>query len=412
MIKRSTLWIGPFACLAMAAASVAVAPRAEADTVKVGVILPFSGMAADVAQSALRAMKLYYKLHKAELGGHDIALIERDSKEASGATAATLSRELVVQDKVDMLVGYQFSPDAIASAAFATQAKKPMILVNAQASYITKLSPYIVRLSASSWQITYPMGAYAFEKLGCKSAIVGYTDFAPGRDVLAAFKAGYEKAGGKLVDAIAMGGPAQVPDFTPYLQRIKDQKPDCTYIFTPAASFNAALARAYRDQKLAEAGIRFLGTGDVTQDSVLPQLGDNAVGWITAGHYTADLDTPENKKFVAAWTAEYGDKIRPDFFTVQGYDAMAAVFHVVKTLNGKIDPEKAVAALKGWKFASPRGPIAIDAETRDIIQNIYVQKVVKIGDRLGIQVLDTIPAVKDPCKALGVGQCGAAAPGK
>src|SRR5690606_27515787 len=144
-----------------------------------------------------------------------------------GATAATLSRELVVQDKVDMLVGYQFSPDAIASAAFATQAKKPMILVNAQSSYVTKLSPYIVRLSASSWQITYPMGTYAFQKLGCKTAVVGYTDFAPGRDVAAAFKMAYEKAGGKLVDSIAMGGPAQVPDFTPYLQRIKDEKPNC-----------------------------------------------------------------------------------------------------------------------------------------------------------------------------------------
>lgn len=396
----------PLACAVAAAALMALAAPAGADTVKIGVVLPFSGMAADVAQSELRAMKLYYKLHKAELGGHDIQLIERDSKEPSGATAQTLSRELVVQDKVDMLVGYQFSPDAIATAAFATQAKKPMILVNAQSSFVTKLSPYIVRLSASSWQITYPMGPYAFEKLGCKTAIVGYTDFAPGRDVAAAFKAGYEKAGGNLVDSVAMGGPAQVPDFTPYLQRIKDKKPDCVYIFTPAASFNAALARAYRDQKLEEAGIRFIGTGDVTQDSVLPQLGDSAVGWITGGHYTADLDTPENKKFVAAWTKEYGDKVLPDFFTVQGYDAMAAVFHVVKTLDGKIDPEKAVAALKGWKLQSPRGPIMIDAETRDIIQNIYVQKVVKKGDRLGIEVIDTITGVKDPCKALGVGNCG------
>jgi len=408
MRKRSTSWIMPLALLAIGAG----APQAAADTVKVGVILPFSGMAADVAQSELRAMKLYYKLHKAELGGNDITLIERDSKEPSGATAQTLTRELVVQDKVDMLVGYQFSPDAIASAPFITQAKKLAILVNAQSSYIPKLSPYIVRLSASSWQITYPMGPYAVDKLGCKTAIVGYTDFAPGRDVAAAFKAGYEKAGGKLVDSIAMGGPAQVPDFTPYLQRIKDEKPNCVYIFTPAASFNAALARTWRDQKLAEAGIRFLGTGDVTQDSVLPQLGDNAIGWITGGHYTADLNTPENKKFVAAWYKEYGDKVKPDFFTVQGYDAMAAVFHVVKTLKGKIDADKAVAALKGWKVNSPRGPIMIDAETRDIIQNIYVQKVVKKGDSLGIEVIDTIPAVKDPCKELGVGNCGAGSPAK
>jgi len=392
-----------FAGLSLAGA-VAALPAA-AETVKVGVILPFSGGSADIALSEIRAMKLYMKLHKAELGKHEIQLIERDSKEPSGATAQTLTRELLVNDKVDILVGYQYSPDAIASAPVATQAKKPMIIVNAQASFITTLSPYAVRVSVSSWSGAYPMGGYAFTKLGCKAVIVGFTDFAPGRDVLAAFKAGYEKAGGKLIDEVPMGGPAQVPDFTPFLQRMKDKKPDCTYIFTPAAAFNAPLARTYRDLGLPAAGIRFLGTGDISQDSTLPQLGDAAAGWITSGHYTADLDTPENKKFVASWYAEYSDKLRPDFFVVQAWDAMAAVFHLVKTLDGKIDGDKALAALKGWKHASPRGPISIDPETRDVVQNIYVQKIVKKGDRIGIEVIDTIPDVKDPCKALAVGRC-------
>jgi branched-chain amino acid transport system substrate-binding protein len=399
-IVRGTLRIA-----SLSLAALALAGGAAADTVKVGVVLPFSGSAADVAQSELRAMKLYLKLNKAELGGHEIQLIERDSKEPSGATALSLTRELLTNDKVDILVGYQFSPDAIASAPVATQGKKLMVLVNAQAAFITNLSPYIVRVSTSSWHGTYPMARYAKEKLNCQNMVLGFTDFAPGRDVLAAFKLGTEKAGGKLKDEIPMGGPAQVPDFTPFLQRMKDQKPDCTYIFTPAAAFNAPLARTYRDLGMAAAGIRFLGTSDITQDSTLPQLGDAALGWITAGHYTADLETPENKKFVAAWTAEYGDKLRPDFFTVQGWDAMAAVVHVVKSLNGKIDGDKAVAALKGWKFASPRGPISIDPETRDIVQNIYVQKVVKKGDRIGIEIVDTIPAVKDPCKEQGVGRC-------
>jgi branched-chain amino acid transport system substrate-binding protein len=399
-ILRGTLRVA-----GLSLASLVLAGGAAAETVKVGVVLPFSGGSADVAQSELRAMKLYLKLHTAELGGHEIQLIERDSKEPSGATALSLTRELLTSDKVDILLGYQYSPDAIASAPVATQAKKPMILVNAQAASITNLSPYIVRVSTSSWQGAYPMARYAREKLNCKNIVVGYTDFAPGRDVVAAFKLGTEKAGGKLKDEIPMGGPAQVPDFTPFLQRMKDQKPDCTYIFTPAAAFNAPLARTYRDLGMAAAGIRFLGTSDITQDSTLPQLGDAALGWITAGHYTADLETPENKKFVAAWTAEYGDKVRPDFFTVQGWDAMAAVAHVVKALNGKIDGDKAVAALKGWKFASPRGPISIDPATRDIVQNIYVQKVVKKGDRIGIEIVDTIPAVKDPCKELGVGRC-------
>lgn len=401
-MSRGTLRIA-----GLSLAALVLAGGAGAETVKVGVILPFSGGSADVAQSELRAMKLYLKLNKAELGKHEIQLIERDSKEPSGATALTMTRELLVSEKVDLLVGYQYSPDAIASAPVITQAKKPAILVNAQAAFITNLSPYIVRVSTSSWHSAYPMAAYARDKLKCQSVVVGFTDFAPGRDVLAAFKTGIEKAGGKLKDEIPMGGPAQVPDFTPFLQRIKDQKPDCSYIFTPAAAFNAPLARTYRDLGLTAAGIRFLGTGDTTQDSTLPLLGDAALGWITAGHYTADLDTPENKKFVAAYFAEYGDKYRPDFFTVQGWDAMAAVVHVVKTLDGKIDGDKAMAALKTWKFSSPRGPISIDPETRDIVQNIYVQKVVKKGDRIGIEVIDTIPNVKDPCKALGAGRCAA-----
>lgn len=382
----------------------AVAP-ASAETVKIGVVLPLSGGAADVGQTEVRAMQLYYKQHKAELGGNDIELIVRDSKEPSGGTALTLSRELVVQDKIDLLVGYQFSPDAIASAKVATQAKKPMILVNAQSSYLTNLSPYIVRLSTTVWQISHPAGQYAHDKLGCKTLIVGYSDFAPGRDVLAAVKAGYEKAGGKLMDAVAMGGPAQVPDYTPFLQRIADEHPDCMFIFTPAGNFNPPLARTYHDLRLKESGIKFLGTGDVSDDATLQQLGDSAIGWITFGHYTTSLDTPANRAFLAAWHKEYGDQLPPDFFAVQAYDAMAAVFHIIKTSNGHIDAEKAIAALKGWRHDSPRGPIMIDPETRDIVQNIYVQEIVKKDGKLATKILDTIPDVKDPCKALKAAAC-------
>lgn len=393
------------AALSVAGALGASLSAADAKTIKVGVVLPFTGGSADVAANKYKAIKLYYKLHKAELGKHDIEFIERDSKNPAGATAQAITRELVGNDKVDVLLGYQYSPNAIASAPVATASKKLMLVVNAQTSFITNLSPYIVRLSVTSWQITYPMGGYSFTNLKCKTAVVGFADFAPGRDVSAAFKAGFEKAGGKVIDQIPMGGAAKVPDYTPFLQRMKDLKPDCTYVFTPGASFNAPLARAHRDLGLAAAGIRFLGTGDLTQDSELPQLGNAALGWITAGHYTADLDTPENKKFVAAWYAEYGDKTRPDFFVVQAWDATAALFHVIKTLDGEIDGDKAVAALKGWKHASPRGPISIDPETRDVVQNIYVQKVVEKNGRIGMEVLDTISAVKDPCKALAIGPC-------
>jgi len=378
-------------------------------TVKVGVVLPFSGPGGDTVEREEQAMRLYMKLHGKELGGIRIELIKRDSKEPSGATTRELVRELIFRDNVDILLAGQFSPDAIAAAPVVTQAKKLLILVNAQASFITHLSPYIVRVSAASWQIAYPMGRYAIENLGCKKTVVGFIDYAPGRDVLAAFKSGYEKAGGTLADAIPMGGPTAVPDFTPYLRRIRDQSPDCMYVFTPGGPFTLALARTYHELRMAETGVKFLGTGDATQDSILAQYGAQALGWMSGGQYTADLDTPENKKFLAAWQAEYGRDSIPDYFTVHGYDAMAAAFHVIKTLNGKIDADKAVAALKGWKHNSPRGPIWIDPATRDVVQNIYVQKVVKKNGRYGIEVLDTILAVKDPCKELAIGQCAAAA---
>jgi branched-chain amino acid transport system substrate-binding protein len=393
----------------MAAVLLCAAPLAQPLTVKVGVVLPFSGPGADTVEREEQAMRLYLKLHGKELGGTRVELIKRDSKEPSGATTRELIRELIFKDNVDILLAGQFSPDAIASAPIVTQAKKLLILVNAQASFITGLSPYIVRVSAASWQIAYPMGRYAVEKLGCKKTVVGYSDYAPGRDVLAAFKSAYEKAGGTLADAIPMGGPGAVPDFTPYLRRIRDQGADCMYVFTPGGPFTLALARTYHELRMADTGIKFLGTGDATQDSLLAQYGEQALGWMSGGQYTADLDTPENKTFIAAWRAEYGKDSVPDYFTVHGYDAMAAVFHVVKTLNGKIDADKAVAALKGWKHNSPRGPIWIDPATRDIVQNIYVQKVVKRDGRYAMDVLDTIPAVKDPCKELAVGPCGSAA---
>jgi branched-chain amino acid transport system substrate-binding protein len=400
-VKRSLkLLCGAAACL------LAAAPLCAQQVVKVGVVLPFSGPGSDTVDREEQAMRLYLKQHASELGGTRIEIIKRDSKEPSGATARELVRELIFKDNVDILLAGQFSPDAIAAAPIVTQAKKLLILVNAQASFITNLSPYIVRVSAASWQIAHPMGRYAVEKLGCKKTVVGFTDYAPGRDVLAAFKSAYEKAGGTLVDAVPMGPPSTVPDFTPFLRRIRDQKPDCMYVFTPGGPFTLALARTYKELRMAESGIKFIGTGDATQDSLLSQFGEQALGWMSGGQYTADLATPENKRFVAAWQAEYGKDSVPDYFAVHGYDAMAAAVHVVKTLNGKIDADKAVAALKGWKHASPRGPISIDPATRDVIQNIYVQKVVKIGARYGIEVLDTIPAVKDPCKELAVGPCG------
>jgi branched-chain amino acid transport system substrate-binding protein len=380
-------------------------PAAQAANVKVGVVMTYSGVNAEYGEQITRAMELFLKLNQKELGAHTIELVKRDSKNPGGAVAKTLVQELVTRDKVDILTGFVFSPNAIASAPIATQAKVPMIIMNAGTAWITTLSPYIARVSFSMWHAAYPMGSYAAKSLGCNTAAVGYTDYPPGKDSLEAFKTGFERAGGKVTDEIPMGNPAQVPDFTPFMQRVKDRKPDCFYVFVPAGPHAAAMVKTYGDVGLRAAGVKLIGPLDIIQDTKLQSMGDPAVGMVTMGHYAADYDNPANKAFVKAWREAYGKDSTPDFMAAAGWDGMAAIAHVVKTLDGKIDADKAMKALEGWKFDSPRGPIMIDAKTRDIVMNEHVQKVVKKGDRLVVEVLDRIPAVKDPCKDLKVGKC-------
>ena len=384
-----------------------LAGAAQAETVKVGVVLTFSGVNAEYGDQIYKAMDLYLKLHEKELGGNKIELIKRDSGPPTGAGAKTQVTELVTRDHVQLLAGFVLSPDAIASAPVVTQAKVPMIVMNAGTAWITNLSPYIARTSFSMWHAAYPMGSYAAKNLGCRTAAVAYTDYPPGKDSLQAFKTGFESAGGKVVDEIPMGSPAQVPDFTPFLQRIKDEKPQCVYAFVPAGVHAAALIKTYGDLGLAKAGIKLIGPGDIIQDTKLQQMGDPAVGMIAMGHYAADYDNPANKAFVKAWHDAYGADAIPDFMAVAGWDGMAAIVHVVKTLNGKIDPDKAMAALRGWSFDSPRGHITIDPATRDIIMDEHAEEIVKMPNgQIGVKVVDTIPAVKDPCKELKVDKCG------
>lgn len=381
-----------------------VSAAGNAADVKVGVVLTFSGGAAQFGQQISRGMELYMKQHGAELG-HNVELIKRDSKRPGGDIAKTAVQELITREKVDILAGFVFSPNAIASAPLVTQGKVPMIIMNAGTAWIPNLSPYIARVSFTMWQSGYPMGEYAKDTLECKTAASGYTDYPPGKDSVSAFRTGFEKAGGEIVDEIPMGGPREVPDFTPFFQRVKDAKPDCFYVFVPAGNHTTAIVKTFADLGMGDAGIKLIGPGDLTQDTKLQDMGDDAVGMITMHHYSADYDTPENQAFVKAWKAEYGEDTTPDFMGVAGWDGMAAIFHVIRTLDGDIDADAAMAALKGWKFDSPRGPIMIDPETRDIVHDVHVHEVVKSGDRLAIEVLGTIPQVKDPCKELKIGKC-------
>jgi branched-chain amino acid transport system substrate-binding protein len=379
---------------------------ALAQEVKVGVVLSFTGIGAEFAQQIDRGMELYLKLNADQVKPYTIKLIKRDSKAPNGAEAKVAVQELLTQDKVDALAGFVYSPDAIASAPVIAAGKKLSVIMNAGTAFITNLAPEYVRTSFTMWQSGYAMGVAAAKTLHAKTAVVAYSDFPPGKDSLEAFRHGFEANGGKVIDAIPAGGPGTVPDFTPFFQRAKDEKPDVLYVFVPAGDHASAATKTYGALGMREAGIKLIGPGDITQDIKLQAMGDTAVGLITMHHYNADLDNPENKRFVAAWKKDYGADSTPDFMAVGGYDGMAAIVHAVQATKGKMDGEEAVKSLLGWKFDSPQGPIMIDPATRDIVMNEYLDEVVKGPDgKLHQKVIGQIDQVKDQCKELAVGPC-------
>jgi branched-chain amino acid transport system substrate-binding protein len=391
------------------AASVAMAISAacaQAQEIKVGVALPYTGIGAEFAQQVERGMEQYLKLNADSVKPYTIKLIKRDTKMPGSADAKVAVQELLTQDNVDVLAGFVYSPDAFSSGQVVTAGKKLAVIMNAGTAHITLTSPYWVRTSFSMWHSGFPLGEAAAKQLNAKTAVVGYSDFPPGKDELAAFKRSFEANGGKVIDEIPMGGPAQVPDFTPFFQRAKDKKPDVFFVFIPAGDHAAAVVKTYAALGMKEAGIKLIGPGDITQDIKLQAMGDAALGLITMHHYNADLDNPENKKLVASWQKDYGPTSTPDFMAIGGYDGMAAIVHAVQATKGKPEVDAALASFKDWKYNSPQGPITIDPATRDIVMNEYLSEVVKSPDgKLHQKVLATIKNVKDPCKELKVGPC-------
>ena len=387
----------------------ALAGTAQAENIKIGVLLPYSGANADLGDVQDKAFNLYLKLHAKDIAPHTVTLIKRDEGPPSGANAKTAATELITQDKVNLILGVVFSPSAIAMAPVVTQAKMPFIIANAGTAWITTLSPYIVRFSFSMWHDGYAMGTYAENKLNCKTAATAYTDFPPGKDSTEAFKTAFEKAGGKVIDAIPMGNPAQVPDMTPFFQRIKDEKPDCMFVFIPAGSHASAVMKTYGQLGLRQAGIKLIGPKDVVPDSKLQGMGDAAIGTIVMSSYSNDLDNAANKAFVKAWHEAYGPDNYPDFESANAWDAIDAVFKTIKKLNGKFDADAFVSEIKTYSGNGPRGHVSIDPATRDIVNDEHAMEVIRKPDgKLGTKMLGTIKDVKDPCKELKIGRCGGA----
>jgi branched-chain amino acid transport system substrate-binding protein len=371
------------------------AATALAQPVKIGVIAEFSGPFADYGTQIVNGMKTYLKLHGDTFGGRKIEIITRDTTGAAPEIAKRLAQELITRDGVDVLAGFGLTPNALAVAPISAEAKKPMVIMNAATSIITTRSPYIARVSHTLPQDTQPIAQWA-AKNGIKRAYTLVSDFGPGVDSEGAFIKAFKAAGGEVIDSVRT--PLQNPDFAPYLARIKDSKPDAVFVFLPPGSQTIAFIKGYEDRGLKQAGVKLIGTGDLTDDGVLQAMGDPTLGLITSFHYSAAHDSPENRTFVKTYAEVNGTKYRPNFMACAGYDGMAAIAEALKKTSGSVDPDKFIAALKGMKLVSPRGPIMIDPETRDIVQTVYVRKVEKVNGQLYNIEFDKFPDVKDPGK--------------
>ena len=374
---------------AMAAGQAAAA----GNTIKVGIIVEMTGAFSDFGRHIVNGAKAYMQEHGNTVAGKKIELIIRDTTGPAPDVAKRLAQELIVKDKVDFIAGLGFTPNALAIAPLISEAKKPTIIMNAATSIITTKSPYFARVSMTLPQVTEPMAQWAF-KNGYRKVYTLVNDYGPGHDAETAFKKAFTKLGGQVVGESRV--PLKSPEFGPYVQRIKDSKPQAVFVFVMPGEMAVAFMKSYKERGLAKAGIKLLSTGDVMDDAVQDVLGDHALGVISTHQYSVDHKSPENKAFLAA----YGkfDSQRPNFMAVGGYDGMAAIYNVVKQLHGVIDGDKAMAVLKGMKLNSPRGPIQIDPATRDIVENIYVREAKKVGSHYYNVEFETFKAVKDPGK--------------
>ena len=385
-MKKLMLW-GALALMAGQAC-------AAGDTIKVGVLAEMSGTFADFGLQMTNGAKAYIKQHGDTVAGKKIVLIIKDTTGPAPEVARRLAQELVVKDGVDFLAGFGLTPNAFAVAPIATEAKKPTIIMNAATSAITTKSPYIARVSFTLAQVTEPMAQWAY-KSGLRKIYTVVADYGPGHDAEQTFKKTFTDMGGQVVGELRV--PLGNPEFGPFVQRVKDSKPQAVFVFVPAGQMAVGFMKAYDERGLAKAGIKLLSTGDVTDDGVIDALGDSALGAISTHQYSAAHPSPENKAFLAAYSQVDG-KTRPNFMAVGGYDGMAAIYEVARQLNGNIDGDKAMQVLKGMKINSPRGPIEIDPVTRDIVQNVYVREVKRVDGKLYNVEFATISAVKDPGK--------------
>jgi len=375
-----------------AAAVLALTGTASAqETIKIGLILPMTGPFASTGRQIEAAAKLYMQQKGDTVAGKKVQLIVKDDTGTADVTKR-IAQELIVNDKITVMAGFGLTPLALATAPLATQAKVPAVVMAAATATITEASPYITRTSFTLPQATVPMADWAAQN-GLKKVATLVSDYGPGIDAEKAFTGAFTAKGGQVEN---LRVPLANPDFSPFLQKVADAKPDALFVFVPSG-VGAQFMKQFVERGLDKSGIRLIGPGDVTDDDLLNNMGDVALGAITTQHYSAAHDSPENKAFVEAFK-KANNGMRPNFMAVGGYDGMHLIYEGLKKTNGT-GGQPLIDAMKGLSWTSPRGPVSIDPQTRDIIQNIYVRKVERKDGELYNVEFATIPNVKDPVKA-------------
>ena len=381
-----------FSIAVTSAAALSHAPAAHADEIKIGVIAAFSGPYSNWGKQIQEASELFVAQNNGKAGEHTIKLIYRDVGGNNPARARQLAEELVVRDKVQYVSGLEFTPTAVAVADVATQAKVPFVIINAGTSGILSKSPYLLRAGYTQWMVATPLAKWTAEA-GGKRAFVAVADYAPGADAMTSFKNSFVAAKGQIVGELKI--PLNTSDFSTYMQKIKEANPDYVYMFMPVGPSSVAFIKSFVDRGLDKSGIKLLATAE-TEESELPSYGDAAAGIVTALHYSPASTAPANEAFVSAFRKKYGADKTPNVASIAAYDAMKMIYEMIRATNGKADGDKAMAAIKGYSWESPRGPVTVDAQTRELTQNIYIRRIEKVNGVYMNKPFKTYPAIKDP----------------
>lgn len=365
------------------------------DPLKIGIIATYSGPYADYGKQFDAGMNIYLEQNEGKLGGRSVEIIRKDTGGAAPDNARRFAQELISRDKVDIISGLDFSPNVYAIAPVINRAKVPTLVMNAASSAITEASPYIARLSFTVQQVSAPMAEWLAAN-NVKKIYMVVADYASGVDAEEAFKKAFEAKGGQVVGSVRT--PMNNPDFSAYIQRIKDSQPEGVFIFFPSGVMPLSFLKAWQERGMEEAGIKLYATGEATDDSYIEATGDAAVGLITSHHYSYAHPSPENQQFVEAYRKKFGTKDRLNYFAITAYDTMAALDKALTATQGNAEGDALLTQLKGMELMSPRGPITIDPETRDIIQTVYIRKVEQREGELVSVEFDQFDQVKDPAK--------------